>query len=1273
MSSLLLNLSLRASGYLLGTVLILVGSFGESFAQTTVSDTSTYTLSAGVNSIDFQWTAALPRGAEAELTSLSLETEGDAALLALNAAFAKTYPSIAGPIFTAYFQAERKDQQSNQKQLSFTIRVSYKQTTGGRLSARSGPQEPTNSVLGDGKIIKLAVDEDGVFQIDAALLADLDLPTNAGPAAVRLYSKGGAMLPERVGEPYPTDLQEVALLEIGNGDATWDAGERLVFYGEGEDVWTWNDQAADFRRTENLYSEQTFYYLKVGGEGSRMATLQNREANEYSTSYTQRLRWEEELDNLLFYSKSQFSGQGSGQEWFGQLLKTNRTVRRPELFNFGQIVPGAEGKLHARFAASAIVRGSRFQLSANESRFNTPSVPISVRGDANSEFAAVVEISEPISLDKANIDVQVDYPGNSETALGWIDFVQITYPSQLRYTGSPLTFRSALDTGTVSFGYEISEATSDLRVLDITDPLRPDVVDAQNSGQRLRFGYAREAAGAPREFVAFDAAVDAPRPEVVGELANSNLHAIQEADMVIVYGEGLGPSAERLAEHRRNYNDYKVVVADVNTIFEEFGGGRPTPTAIRGLTTMLHQRDPGFRYLLLLGDGTFDPRGIQRAEGNLIPTYQTGNALWEVSAYPTDDYFALLDEGEGRDSGFLLRGGIDLGVGRIPATTPLQANTVVDKIIRYESDSDLLGEWRLRTVFVADDEDNDKHLRDIDGIARLNSSISEKYNQVKVYVDAYEQVPTTGGIKIPRAAEAINLNMFRGNLLTTYLGHGGPSGWGQERFLNSPDIEKWENRNAFTVLVTATCTFTGFDDPDRVVAGEKVLFKEDGGAVASLSTTRPVYINDNELLARRTHEVLLNDSLARSEGLGYLLAIAKNTSRAQTSNNRKYAMFGDPAMRLGVPKLDVVVTRFDSSAAAVDTADITTLPAIEALRPVSVSGEVHTPSGQLAADFNGEIRVTVFDQVRISRTLGQDAKSSSRNFERQDAVLFTGRATVEAGIWTASFMLPKDMTASRGRGRLSLYALSPDGRDAGGLYEGFVVDGLATPSIADDTPPVVEVFMGDENFVPGGITAEDPVIYARFTDDTGINVSGASIGHDLSATLRGVSEENYVLNDFYQAETDNFSRGEVRYPVFDLPEGEYALTVRAWDLANNTGTGETTFLVSNDAGLALRRVLNYPNPFVDATCFQFEHTAAGQFVEVQVDVYTSSGRRVRSLRFDGLAEGNRFGNTNCIAWDGTDDFGQELARGVYLYRISMRTEGGTRSGSSDFERLVVLK
>jgi len=102
-------------------------------------------------------------------------------------------------------------------------------------------------------------------------------------------------------------------------------------------------------------------------------------------------------------------------------------------------------------------------------------------------------------------------------------------------------------------------------------------------------------------------------------------------------------------------------------------------------------------------------------------------------------------------------------------------------------------------------------------------------------------------------------------------------------------------------------------------------------------------------------------------------------------------------------------------------------------------------------------------------------------------------------------------------------------------------------------------------------------------------------------------------------------------------------------------------------------VLNYPNPFVDATCFQFEHTAAGQFVEVQVDVYTSSGRRVRSLRFDGLAEGNRFGNTNCIAWDGTDDFGQELARGVYLYRISMRTEGGTRSGSSDFERLVVLK
>ena len=274
-------------------------------------------------------------------------------------------------------------------------------------------------------------------------------------------------------------------------------------------------------------------------------------------------------------------------------------------------------------------------------------------------------------------------------------------------------------------------------------------------------------------------------------------------------------------------------------------------------------------------------------------------------------------------------------------------------------------------------------------------------------------------------------------------------------------------------------------------------------------------------------------------------------------------------------------------------------------------------------------------------------------FDQIGATLFTGSATIRDGRWEAKFMLPVDMSLSRGRGRLSLYAKSNDARDGAGVFTDFIVDGLAPPAITDNQPPVVEVFVGNDNFVSGSTVGEDPVVVAKLSDDTGINVSGSAIGHDLTATIRGANEQTYIVNDFYRSATNDYKSGELRYPVYSLPEGAYELEVRAWDLANNTNTGVTSFVVADDAGGALRRVLNYPNPFVDATCFQFEHSAAGQPVEVRVDIYTTSGRLVKSIDYAGVAAGSRFGGgSDCISWNGTDDFGQRLARG----RVSVQSE-----------------
>ncbi len=1243
---------------------VLVLAAGWSSAQSAVA-TELFVLPQGLSSTTYSWSIPLPPGRSATLSDFTLTTKAGTALpaeLRYSIPEAATFNSFRQPLLNIYFEVSRS---GGDDELQLLGTATYVTTSASSLSPRNGPQEPFNSVLATGKIAKLAVDEDGIYQIDAGLLEELGLSTSSSPANVRLYSKGGAMLPERVGDSYPVDLQEVALQEVGNGDNKWDSGERLLFYGQGEDVWLYDTARQDFARRENLYAEKTYYYLKVEGQGARINTLPQATAATYDQQYTNRVRWEEEQENLLYFSKQRYSGQGSGQQWFGPQFGTNRQINRPALFNLGTLVPGATGRLTSRFAASTLRSGTKYSVSVNGQTFTSESFSRGVRGDANSAFAHFENIGSPIRLNEPVVDVEISYPGSFETSVGWIDYVQLTYPCLLRYAGQPLPFRSLEHTNGGSYGFEVANTPADFVVYDISDPLRPAQVRHTNG----RFAYSQEALGPPREFIGFDESASYAKPEVIGGVTNTNLHAIRRANMLIVYGEGLEQAANQLAEHRREHNDYTVVTAEFATIAEEFGGGRPDPTAIRAFAKTLYERDPNFEYLLLLGDGTFDPRGIKRPEGNLVPTYQTYASNHEVTAYPADDYFALLDDGEGKIPGINApRGGLDVGVGRIPASTATQANTLVNKIVRYESDPELLGNWRLRNVFVADDEDFNVHLRDMDEIARRNAELFPDFNQVKIYADAYEQVPTTGGVRFPRAAEAINLNMFRGNLLTTYLGHGGPNGWGQERFLNAPDIEKWDSRDAYTVLVTATCTFTGFDDPERTVAGEQVLFKRGGGAVASLSTVRPVLISVNKTLAKATHKVLLNDSLAVQFGVGKLLALAKN-STSDSENDRKYSLFGDPAMRLAVPTLNVVVTEFDSVVVATQPDTV----AVEAMREVTVKGIITDRSDNFQSNFSGEVLLTIFDQERVARTLGQDPRSEVEEFVQQGNTLFSGRASVVDGRWEAKFRLPKDLALGKGAGRLSMYALSPDGRDGSGLFNRFIIDGLAAPTVADDTPPVVEVFIGDDAFISGGITGDDPVVLAKLSDDYGINVSGASIGHDLTASLRGRTEDNYVLNDFYEAATDDYRRGEVRYPIFDLPEGEYDLSVRAWDLANNTGVGTTSFVVSADPGVALKRVLNYPNPFVDATCFQFEHTAAGQLVEVQIDIYTSSGRRVTSIRHEGVARGNRFGNDDCISWDGTDDFGQELARGVYLYKVRLRTEDGERSGQSDFERLVVLK
>ncbi len=615
-----------------------------------------------------------------------------------------------------------------------------------------------------------------------------------------------------------------------------------------------------------------------------------------------------------------------------------------------------------------------------------------------------------------------------------------------------------------------------------------------------------------------------------------------------------------------------------------------------------------------------------------------------------------------------------MAIGRIPVRDSEEAQAVVNKIIRYDTTPDNLRDWRNRLVFVGDDEDTNTHINDADDIANQIASRFPNYNVNKIFLDAYPQVSTPGGDRFPLVTEAINESIFKGTQVITYLGHGGSKGWAQERVLNVSDIISWENADRLPLFVTATCSFTGYDDAGFTTAGEKVFLNEDGGAIALFTTVRAVYANQNATLTEAALDSLFQKKGDEVSTLGEVLQKAKNAlaSISLVTNSRKFTLIGDPSMRLAVPKYNVVTTKINGIPVEATMEPDT----IRALQKVTVEGEIRDGNDQLLTDYNGTLYPTIFDKTVSISTLVQDSGSRPKDFKLQKNVLFKGRASVVNGKFSFTFVVPKDINYTYGYGKISYYTENGQLLDGAGNYQYLIIGGTDPDALADDQGPEVEVYINTEEFVFGGITDENPTLLVKLADDNGINVVGNSIGHDLEGVLDDKTQNTYLLNDFYESELNDYTKGEVRYPLSKLEEGRHAIRVKAWDIANNSAEGYTEFVVASSGKIALKHVLNYPNPFIDNTCFQFEHNLAEVEMDVLIHIFTVSGRLIKTIEERILPAGYILAGNDCIKWDGKDDFGDQLARGVYLYKVNLRTvnTGSTEiNGESSFEKLVLLK
>ncbi|HWY99070.1 MAG TPA: type IX secretion system sortase PorU, partial [Bacteroidia bacterium] len=607
-----------------------------------------------------------------------------------------------------------------------------------------------------------------------------------------------------------------------------------------------------------------------------------------------------------------------------------------------------------------------------------------------------------------------------------------------------------------------------------------------------------------------------------------------------------------------------------------------------------------------------------------------------------------------------------------------QAQTVLNKIINYETNSGEpatlstsccnpqaqynMGNWRNQVCFIAHDGDGDIHLDEADQLADTVVKDYPNLNVNKIYLDAYQMIQTPGGPRYPDVNAAIDNQMNQGLLIINFTGHGGQLGLAVSRVLTFDDIYSWTNINKLSLFFTASCEFARYDDPAQISAGELCLQTANGGNIALMTTVRDVYSGGNFNLNLNFYDNIysrLPDSTLPR--LGDLFSIAKNLT-GPIVNSRMFALLGDPAVRLNYPKNKVITTAINSVPLVPGKFDT-----LKALAKVTVTGYVADPSGNMMSGFNGVLYPTVFDKPTYEFTLNNLGGSSSpiRQFKLQKNVVYKGRVTVTNGKFSFAFVVPKDIQYNYGFGKISYYAQNGT-QDATGNYDSIIVGG-SSPAILSTKGPQVKLFMNDSNFAYGGMTNENPQLFAQLYDSNGINTAGSSIGHDITAVLDNNTQNTIDLNQYYQPALNSYQKGTVTYPFSSLPAGTHTLSLRVWNVYNNTTQASTEFVVEPKANLQLQHVLNYPNPFTTNTQFYFELNEVCDLLDVQIQVFTVSGKLVKNIITQVKSDSFR---SQPIDWNGRDDFGDKLANGVYIYHVKIRTSEGTTTDS--YQKLVIL-
>ena len=1118
-----------------------------------------------------------------------------------------------------------------------------------------------HSVLSSGTWYKLGVSAPGVYKIDLTFLKSLGVPAGSIPSSqVRLFGNGGSMLAENNQTPRTDDLTECAIEVVDGGDGVLNGSDYILFYAPGPNPWTVDSVARVFHHQKNLYSDTAYYFLTISPNlvvGGTALRISNQTTPPAPTAVVNTYQDHEyhELDSLNFLA--------SGKAWYGEEMADMPGV--DTTITFSNPVPGLVQGGMLSLSTDVMARSIGFPgiltVGLNDSLVQTHTVTATGNGayDLFGYEDSLTGTRIPVRGD--SLGLRFTFSSPALNAQSWLNWWEMTIPRQLDFEGAgQFSFRDWNSVGARQVaGFQVGGASTLAKIWDVSAVQAPVQMQTSFSGGQLLFsGDATRL----REYVAFTPA-GALTPKAVGVIPSQDLHGAGPADLLIVSYPSFVAAAEQLLAFHRIHDSLRVQLVTTNNVFNEFASGSPDPTAIRDFVKMYYDRagtDSTKRpkYLLLMGDGSYDYKHRIPGNDNLVPVYESVNSLDPLSTYTSDDYFGFLKDADDVNNAGTLNL-LDIGIGRIPAAVSTDAQSMVNKILSYNN-ARSMGPWRMEETYVADDGDQNLHLQDAESISSTAALAAPADHIDKIYLDAYPEQATTAGGRYPAVVEAINGEMYTGTLMMNYNGHGGSSRLSNEDVLDATTISAWQNAAHLPLLITATCNFAPYDDPQIQSLGEKVILQQQTGAIALMTTTRDVFAFSNLIINNNYIQTALTpNAQGVYPSLGTAVKNAKNytyTTYSDVVNNRKFTLLGDPALTLAYPKGRTTGLTVNGLPVWQDT--------LKALSKYTVTGQVNTPGGQLQSGFNGTAYVTVYDKPQAVKTRGNNPGSIVTTFFQQGSVIYNGQATVTGGKFQVSFVVPKDIDYTLGKGKMIYYAENGS-TDAGGADSIWV--GGTGSGVNDHTGPVVKAYLNDDQFVNGGITNQTPVLLLNLFDSSGINTTGSGVGHDIEAVLDDNTASPFILDKYYVAAPNSYQKGTVQFPLPAMTAGVHTLLIRAWDVADNSTQVILTFVVEGDSKLVLSHVLNYPNPFSTHTQFWFEHNRPGEPLEVTVRIFTITGKIIKVIRRTILTTGDR---STDLEWDGKDDFGNKIGRGVYLFDLQVRTNNGQIA--SAMNKMVLL-